>query len=72
MNCERFVVSSAVVPQPLTGGSNVTTTFVDMNNRVHYSFLVQVGALAGSKGVKVALLGSNADDGTDAAVIGDT
>lgn len=66
---QRLSEAMLSVPATLSGGGNATSDWADMNNRYDYTFLVAVGAMAASKGVKIELLGSNDSSGSSSETI---
>ena len=66
LNNQRLSEALLSAPASLAGSGDVTSSWADMNNRMEYTFLVAVGAMAASKGVKLELLGSNDSGGSGA------
>ena len=69
LNNQRLSEALLSAPASLAGSGDVTSSWADMNNRMEYTFLVAVGAMAASKGVKIALLGSNDSSGSSSETI---
>lgn len=69
LNNQRVSEVLLSAPASLAGDGNVTSSWADMNNRMEYTFLVAVGAMAASKGVKIELLGSNDSGGSGAQTV---
>lgn len=69
LNNQRITEAMLSAPASLAGDGSVTSAWADMNNRYDYTFLVAVGAMAASKGVKLELLGSNDSGGGGAETI---
>ena len=69
LNNQRVSEALLSAPASLAGDGNVTSSWADMNNRMEYTFLVAMAAMAASKGVKIELLGSNDSGGSGAQTV---
>ena len=49
LNNQRLSEALLSAPASLAGSGDVTSSWADMNNRMEYTFLVAVGAMAASK-----------------------
>lgn len=65
---EEYIVRSLIPPQSIASKGNATGAYVDMQGRKRLLAVVHLAAVAAEKSVKVEVLTSSDDTGTDAAV----